>query len=787
MTRLPFPGLSAPAAREMGLLAWLEQTRVRLPLKSIECGFSVQGGVVDVQMDQLYHQDNTEALDCVYVFPLPADAAVFKCEISVNERLIIAKVEERERARELAASHKREGHRTALVEVERENLFTLSLGNVQPGDLIVVRLAWFQPLRRLADEVALEIPFCPGVRYIPGQRLLRSNRGKGCVDDTDQVPDASRISPPRIDQFHPDAAYVMVGGLIRDDAIEPSSVYSPTHTIVSRERGEGWQVSLAAHGAVPDRDLVVRWREQKPATNLLRAWTCARDGATYALLELRAPPETRGSEPVSAADPKRTGLDFYFLVDRSGSMQGGKWQKAAEALLSCARVLGPEDRAMITLFDTSWRDFAEQPLAPETLLRDRNFHEIARVGADGGTELGAALGHVVELARRHSVSRPANVILITDAQVGNEDAILEIAAQAPELPFHCLGIDNALNDALLLGLTRQQGGTFNSLQPDDDVAGAVTRLGAMLRQPSLTRLRLPEGWDLADARVPDLYAGQVHYLAARGPAAAPGLSVAARGANGADCTLAVAARVTASPAPFLVWHKRRVERLLAEKRQQDAIQLSCAANVVCRLTAFVAWDEHEHVVIAQRELQQPSMRLSCETAPPQSLTVPYSRVPMFMDSAECGAMSAACAEASIPGDSAPTPTAESLQELVGAFAAFGAGRINDEMRELLIEKLTGPTVDRLSKAFRAWGRGPAQAELGARLFAAWAAASTTPEECLERLCLIDKLTKELVRTRRKSAKNVLARFENTVGGFLAAHFAQTPEKGREIRTALGIS
>jgi Ca-activated chloride channel family protein len=44
------------------------------------------------------------------------------------------------------------------------------------------------------------------VRYIPGAPLLRSNSGKGAVDDTDQVPEASRISPPRIDQLHPDAA-----------------------------------------------------------------------------------------------------------------------------------------------------------------------------------------------------------------------------------------------------------------------------------------------------------------------------------------------------------------------------------------------------------------------------------------------------------------------------------------------------------------------------------------------------------------------------------------------------
>ena len=49
----------------------------------------------------------------------------------------------------------------------------------------------------------MRIPFCPGERYIPGRPLLCSLRGRGVADDTDQVPDASRITPPRLDALHP--------------------------------------------------------------------------------------------------------------------------------------------------------------------------------------------------------------------------------------------------------------------------------------------------------------------------------------------------------------------------------------------------------------------------------------------------------------------------------------------------------------------------------------------------------------------------------------------------------
>ena len=165
-TRSPAFGLS-------GLTGGSNPKRVSLPLKAVKCGFSITAGLTEVAITQVFRHENDEPLDVRYLFPLPADAAVYSCEITLGDRTLRAQVEERAQARELARKKKAEGRRTALVEAERENLFTLSLGNVQPGDLVEVRLRYFQPVRRAGDGLAIEIPFCPGVRYIPGKPLLR--------------------------------------------------------------------------------------------------------------------------------------------------------------------------------------------------------------------------------------------------------------------------------------------------------------------------------------------------------------------------------------------------------------------------------------------------------------------------------------------------------------------------------------------------------------------------------------------------------------------------------------
>ena len=100
-----------------GLVAWLEMTRVILPLKGVECRFAVTAGVASVEIDQIYHQQYSQPLDCTYTFPLPDGAAVYRCELHINGRVIRAVVREQEAAREIYERQKAAGRRTGQVRV----------------------------------------------------------------------------------------------------------------------------------------------------------------------------------------------------------------------------------------------------------------------------------------------------------------------------------------------------------------------------------------------------------------------------------------------------------------------------------------------------------------------------------------------------------------------------------------------------------------------------------------------------------------------------------------------
>ncbi len=598
------------------LAAVLELPRTVLPLKSVRYRFVARAGVAEVEMTQVYRQENPEPLDCEYLFPLPADGAVYRCEASIDGRVLCARIEERAEARRIATQRKAEGRRTALVESERDNLFTLSLGNVQPGDLVEVKLAYLQPLRRLGSQVTLDLPLCPGVRYIPGRNLLRANRGSGFVDDTDQVPDASRITPPRIDGEHPDAAFVELDGQVEAAFLE-GSVTSPSHSLTGTSQGEMSHVTLARGGEIPDRDLALRWNERAPQQTALRGWTTQNGDHQYALLELRAPDHLK---PSAVA-----GQDVYFLMDRSCSMDGLKWHKAARALHGCVEVLNPMDRVSVTLFGSTFRDFDAEPLAPEALMADPRFLQLPCIGDMGGTEMAPALRHVLDLVDKHSKGRPAVLILITDAEIGNEQEIVTLMGGHPNLPVHCFGIDTTLNDSLLLDLVRQQGGTFHALHPGDDVLGIITQLGCTLRQPVLINLQVPEGWELAASAIPNLYAGQIRFVSLRSRTVqrTEELTMLAGNHDNQPARLPFRLRPVEEAGPRLLWCKERLLTLVTNDKRSAAITLSKESNLLCPLTAFVAWDEQEKVAVASHRLVQPAIRASLESVPRVSRMVGF--------------------------------------------------------------------------------------------------------------------------------------------------------------------
>src|SRR5581483_5919856 len=166
------------------------------PLRSIDVDARLSGPFAAVKLCQRFANPFDEVIEAIYIFPLPAGAAVYAFRMRVGDRVVESVLQERQQARQTYETGKSQGHRAALIEQDRDNVFTVSVGNLPPGEEIVIELEYAERLDCNEAVTTFRFPLVVAPRYIPGTPLDGESRGYGMSPDTLRVPDASRITPP---------------------------------------------------------------------------------------------------------------------------------------------------------------------------------------------------------------------------------------------------------------------------------------------------------------------------------------------------------------------------------------------------------------------------------------------------------------------------------------------------------------------------------------------------------------------------------------------------------------
>jgi len=167
-----------------------------LPLKEMDVKARITGLLYDLDVVQTFVNTHEEPIEAVYIFPLPPRAAVSGFSMKVGDHLVIGKLKERGAARRGYRQALAAGKRASLAEEDRPNVFTLSVGNLMPGDIAEVSFRLNGILVLNGDQAEWRFPLVVAPRYISGTTLDLEPAGQGVDVDTDEVPDASRLNPP---------------------------------------------------------------------------------------------------------------------------------------------------------------------------------------------------------------------------------------------------------------------------------------------------------------------------------------------------------------------------------------------------------------------------------------------------------------------------------------------------------------------------------------------------------------------------------------------------------------
>ena len=145
--------------------------------------------VAEVTVEQKFGNPFTEPIEAVYVFPLAGGSAVSRFEMQIGKRLVRAPDRGARRGARQYAEALDQGKRAALLEQERDDVFTVQVGNVMPGDAVTVRLTYSERLSFFEDgRTELRLPTVVAPRYVGGQELPREPVGHGVVQDTHHRP-----------------------------------------------------------------------------------------------------------------------------------------------------------------------------------------------------------------------------------------------------------------------------------------------------------------------------------------------------------------------------------------------------------------------------------------------------------------------------------------------------------------------------------------------------------------------------------------------------------------------
>ncbi|MBN1370663.1 MAG: VWA domain-containing protein [Anaerolineaceae bacterium] len=565
----------------MGQIVLVDSFASALPLEHTDVTAQVSGPLASVAVTQRFGNPLEAAAELEYLFPLPHEGAITAFELRLGERVIRADLHEIEVARKKFEEARDEGKRAGLLEQRRPNLFGVRLTNVQPGETVLTTVRYQQRVKFDADGYEFVYPMGLTPRYTqPGYPQ------EGQEVSAPVAQPGEKIGPVEI-------------SLSVDAGVQAGEPTSPSHPIETTRLDERrFQVRLAGD-QIPDRDFVLRYTvsgaDIRPA-----AWTSEHKDGNFFLATLIPPtPETDVEVP-----PR----EFIFVLDRSGSMNGGPIMQARNALRACLRVLGTEDNFRILLFDHELEWYQAEPSKVTQADVDSADAFLACVDARGGTEIISALKAALTIPA--DPRRTRLVVFLTDGAVSAEGRALEnLVADLGNARVFTFGIGPSVNRALLGKMASLGRGAAEFLQAEEDIEGAIIRFQDRVSMPVLTDLSIEwkngKAWDVYPSLLPDLYIGQPLEICGRVKATwgkPPKVIIRGKRAGQAvEFALELPGASAVDASIGRAWARARVDdlldRMMLEPKESESLRASVISvalefGLVTPFTAFVVVDEH---------------------------------------------------------------------------------------------------------------------------------------------------------------------------------------------------
>ncbi len=439
---------------------------------------TIEDQLAVTHVDQVFYNPNDWTIEGTYIFPIPLDAAVSGFTLWVDGTPVEGKVLDATQARQTYEQIVSSMRDPALLEYIGRGAVQARIFPIAP-----------QGERRIELEYTQALPADGGlVRYV-----YPLNTEKFSASPIESVSISVDIKA----------------------SMGIRAVYSPSHDVgISRESDRHVVVGYEASNALPDTDFTLYYSlGEAQAFHLLtfRDPTDATDPDGFFLVMLAPQIGT-----VDRVIPK----DIILVLDRSGSMEGEKFQQAQAATRYILDNLNSEDRFNIISFSMTIEMYASQLRSASEAAEAQSW--LDSLDAAGSTDINRALLEAASMVDRE---RPTYLIFMTDGLptegvTDSKSILANFASNAPDnLRLFTFGVGYDVDTILLDSLSQDHHGRSTYVQPGMNLDEILSSFYNSISTPVLTNLDLGfdgiSTYDLYPDPLPDLFAGSQVILLGR--------------------------------------------------------------------------------------------------------------------------------------------------------------------------------------------------------------------------------------------------------------------------------
>ncbi len=420
------------------MIAYHTQT----PLAHSQLQITITDLIAEYELRHSFRNSGSGAMEAVYSFPIPLDAAFMSMEATLAGEHLIAQVQPRSQASREYDDAIADGDSAVLLEMLEAGMLCVNLGNLKPGENGDIVLRFAAPLRCADGAARFSLPLVHRPRY-----------GRSRLDEQAEPHHDFAVE-------HPLDASIHVRGLL---ARAPVSCASHAARFSSDAHGQ----SLQLNRAMLDRDLVLVF---DLPSNFFGQARLLRDGdKAIGMLSFNLPLDLQTNVPT----------DFCLVLDGSGSMTGDAITQSRAALQALAENLSEQDRIQVLRFGSSVVPLFRRPLKASVRVRDAMSALARTIDSDlGGTNMDAALERAMDglLASGEVAGRNRAIIMVTDGAV-QPYQVEETKERASELGIgiFVVAVGSSAGSDVLEPLALATRGVLERAVPAEPIDAAVMR------------------------------------------------------------------------------------------------------------------------------------------------------------------------------------------------------------------------------------------------------------------------------------------------------------------------